>query len=74
MSKAGRRITRPVLGAVAAAVMVYGPAAALADNGRSGHGIGQSGEQKDMRRVGHADLQGRAAYHPTFSGSTRTGA
>jgi len=26
----------------------------------------QSGEQKDMRRVGHADLQGRAAYHPDF--------
>lgn len=26
----------------------------------------QSGEQKEMRRVGHADLQGRAAYHPYF--------
>jgi hypothetical protein len=66
MRKAGRRITWPALGAVAAAVMAYGPAAALADSGRSGHGVGQSGEQKDMRRVGHADLQGRAAYHPTF--------
>ena len=28
--------------------------------------INQSGEQKDMRRVGHTDLQGRAAYHPDF--------
>jgi len=28
--------------------------------------ISQSGEQKDMRRVGHADLQGRPAYHPNF--------
>jgi len=28
--------------------------------------IRQSGEQKDMRRVGHANLQGRAAYHPYF--------
>lgn len=26
----------------------------------------QSGEQKNMRRVGHSDLQGRAAYHPDF--------
>lgn len=28
--------------------------------------IGQSGEQKEMRRVGHTDLQGRPAYHPWF--------
>ena len=28
--------------------------------------ISQSGEQKDMRRVGHTDLQGRPAYHPWF--------
>ena len=28
--------------------------------------ISQSGEQKDMRRVGHTDLQGRPAYHPYF--------
>lgn len=26
--------------------------------------VSQSGEQRNMRRVGHADLQGRAAYHP----------
>jgi len=28
--------------------------------------ISQSGEQKDMRRVGHVDLQGRPSYHPIF--------
>jgi hypothetical protein len=28
--------------------------------------VSQSGEQKNMRRVGHTDLQGRAAYHPNF--------
>jgi hypothetical protein len=28
--------------------------------------IGQSGEQKDVKRVGHTDLQGRRAYHPDF--------
>ena len=28
--------------------------------------IDQSGEQKDVRRVGHTDLQGRRAYHPDF--------
>jgi hypothetical protein len=32
----------------------------------SANGASQSGEQKDVRRVGHADLQGRAAYHPYF--------
>lgn len=26
--------------------------------------VSQSGEQKDMRRVGHVDLQGRSAYQP----------
>jgi len=33
----------------------------LADDHR---GIGQSGEQRNMRRVGHVDLQGRPAYQP----------
>src|SRR5713101_3064452 len=28
------------------------------------HGISQSGEQKNMRRVGHVDLQGRPSYQP----------
>src|SRR5260370_26388529 len=33
----------------------------LADDDR---GISQSGEQRNMRRVGHVDLQGRASYQP----------
>ena len=45
-------------GAVGLALAAFGAGTALA--------ISQSGEQKDMRRVGHADLQGRAAYHPYF--------
>src|SRR5467141_1490623 len=28
--------------------------------------IAQSGEQKNMKLVGHADLQGRGAYQPNF--------
>jgi len=39
---------------------------ALAFSAGSAMAIDQSGEQKDMRRVGHANLQGRAAYHPDF--------
>src|SRR5688500_8030441 len=41
-------------------------AAALALAAGGALAIDQSGEQKDMRRVGHTDLQGRPAYHPTF--------
>lgn len=40
------------------ALLAFGAGSALA--------ISQSGEQKDMRRVGHVDLQGRSAYHPNF--------
>jgi hypothetical protein len=50
-----RFVVRSVVSCVALAL---GTGSALA--------IDQSGEQKDMRRVGHADLQGRAAYHPDF--------
>src|SRR5690349_8915467 len=38
--------------------------AILALSVSSAFAISQSGEQKDMRRVGHVDLQGRAAYQP----------
>src|SRR3954462_13169932 len=38
--------------------------AVLALGVSSAFAISQSGEQKDMRRVGHVDLQGRAAYQP----------
>ena len=44
------------LSATALSILALGASSALA--------VGQSGEQKDMRRVGHVDLQGRAAYHP----------
>jgi hypothetical protein len=43
----------------AAAGLIVSAGSALAD-------ISQSGEQRNMRRVGHVDLQGRAAYHPDF--------
>jgi hypothetical protein len=43
---------------VAFAVLALAVGSALA--------IGQSGEQKNMRRVGHVDLQGRASYQPNF--------
>jgi len=43
---------------LAFAVLALGVSSALA--------ISQSGEQKNMRRVGHTDLQGRAAYQPNF--------
>ena len=47
------------LSAATSAVLVLSVGGALAD-------ISQSGEQKNARRVGHTDLQGRAAYHPYF--------
>jgi len=43
---------------IAFAVMALAMSGALA--------ISQSGEQKDMRRVGHVDLQGRPSYQPNF--------
>lgn len=52
----GRRLF--ALSATALAVLAFSAGSALA--------ISQSGEQKNMRRVGHTDLQGRPAYHPNF--------
>jgi hypothetical protein len=51
--------TRPVALCVTAVAMV-----AFSANLQAA--VSQSGEQKNMRRVGHSDLQGRAAYHPDF--------
>jgi hypothetical protein len=51
------------LSAKTLAVIALGVGPAAAHDGR---GVSQSGEQKDMRRVGHSDLQGRPAYHPYF--------
>src|SRR5262249_58406525 len=48
--------------AIALACLAIGPGRAEA---RDDHrGISQSGEQKNMRRVGHVDLQGRPSYQP----------
>src|SRR5436190_17869338 len=52
----GRRLL--ALSATAALATVALCASALAD------GISQSGEQRNMRRVGHVDLQGRPSYQP----------
>ena len=51
------RAQRRVVSLAALTALGLTAGAALAD-------ISQSGEQRNMRRVGHSDLQGRAAYHP----------
>jgi hypothetical protein len=53
-----RVLTGVALAVVATAAAGY----VLADD--RGSGISQSGEQRNMRRVGHVDLQGRASYQP----------
>ena len=51
--------------AVTAIALSVGTAFARDDHDGPGHGgVSQSGEQKDMRRVAHVDLQGREAYQP----------
>ncbi len=45
------------ISAATSAALVIGIGSALAD-------VSQSGEQKNMRRLGHVDLQGRSAYQP----------
>ena len=52
-----RRRSLVTLSVSALATLVFSAGGALAD-------ISQSGEQKNMRRVGHTDLQGRPAYQP----------
>jgi hypothetical protein len=56
---------KSALVAMAAAIAAMAAGQALAD-GHHDPGISQSGEQKDMRRVGHVDLQGRPSYQPNF--------
>ena len=46
---------------LAAALSAFAAGSAFGDDHR---GISQSGEQKNMRRVGHVDLQGRPSYQP----------
>src|SRR3989449_1190846 len=54
----GSKRRRVALSAAALTVLAFSAGSALA--------IHQSGEQKDMKLVGHADLQGRGAYQPNF--------
>src|SRR5260221_13947127 len=61
---APRRGGSPVKYALNAAVLgafAIAAGSAIPDDHR---GISQSGEQKNMRRVGHVDLQGRPSYQP----------
>src|SRR6266540_5199057 len=55
-SPAKYALNAAILGAFTVAV-----GSAIAEDHR---GISQSGEQKDMRRIGHVDLQGRPSYQP----------
>ncbi len=48
----------------ALAAAVLSAFAIAAGSAFADRGISQSGEQKDMRRVGHVDLQGRPSYQP----------
>src|SRR5258708_5050183 len=52
-----------IIAGVAAAVAAMAAAQALAHD-KHGSRISQSGEQRNMRRVGHVDLQGRPSYQP----------
>src|SRR6266581_3159687 len=47
---------------VVGVLVVFGAGRAAADDDH--RGIRQSGEQRNMRRVGHVDLQGRPSYQP----------
>jgi hypothetical protein len=52
-----RRVLRTALAAATLAILAFSTNALAID---------QSGEAKNMQRVGHTDLQGRAAYHPNL--------
>src|SRR6185369_10634469 len=52
-----RRVLRTVLFAATLAILVFSSGAMAAS-------VTQSGEQKNMRRLGHTDLQGRPSYQP----------
>src|SRR2546430_5441170 len=65
MSTSKSRLPAGVLAGLAAAIAVIAGGEALAkDRDDRGPGISQSGEQRNMRRVGHVDLQGRPSYQP----------
>ena len=52
-----RRVLRTALSAATLAILAFSSSALAAS-------VTQSGEQKNMRRVGHTDLQGRPGYQP----------
>ena len=52
-----RRVLRTALFAAVLAILAFSSGALAAS-------VTQSGEQKNMRRVGHTDLQGRPSYQP----------
>jgi hypothetical protein len=52
-----RRVVRTALFAATLAILAFSGSALAAS-------VTQSGEQKNMRRVGHTDLQGRPGYQP----------
>ena len=54
-------LARHALAAAVLSAFAIAAGSAFADDHR---GISQSGEQKNMRRVGHVDLQGRPSYQP----------
>jgi hypothetical protein len=60
-SRNGGSPAKGLLNAAVLSVVAMAAGSAFADDHR---GISQSGEQRDMRRVGHVDLQGRPSYQP----------
>jgi hypothetical protein len=58
-SRNGGSPGKGLLNAAVLSVFAMAAGSAFADRG-----ISQSGEQKNMRRVGHVDLQGRPSYQP----------
>src|SRR5437016_2065783 len=60
LSSRGGLATHELAAAVLSA-FAFAAGSAFADDHS---GISQSGEQKNMRRVGHVDLQGRPSYQP----------
>jgi LVIVD repeat len=52
-----RRVLRTALSAATSAILIFSSGALAAT-------VTQSGEQKNVSRVGHTDLQGRPAYQP----------
>ena len=59
--RSGGRPAKYALNAAVLSAFAIAAGSAFADDHR---GISQSGEQKNMRRVGHVDLQGRPSYQP----------